>query len=188
MSAYILDSCAVIAALRNEAGVEQVRFVIRSGQPVLIGAINVLEICYDEMRFHADPASGKDVLRVLETWPVTIVRDLSDEFLMAAARFKARGRLSLADACALALAEVNHGIVVTADHHEFDTLEAAGFTGYADPARADRIGQTVITATFMEEILTGSDRCAAPPDRCFCGCRISRRSMSNAAVRWGDPS
>ncbi|OGT00765.1 MAG: hypothetical protein A3F73_05950 [Gallionellales bacterium RIFCSPLOWO2_12_FULL_59_22] len=42
------------------------------------------------------------------------------------ARWKARGRLSLADAIALAIAETRNLKLVSADHHELDSLEAEG--------------------------------------------------------------
>ncbi|MHB1618528.1 MAG: hypothetical protein ACYCTY_00900 [Sulfuricella sp.] len=44
---------------------------------------------------------------------------------LAAARWKARGRLSLADAIALAIAETRNIKLVCADHHELDPLEAS---------------------------------------------------------------
>ena len=51
---------------------------------------------------------------------------LSEPEWVAAARWKARGRLSLADAIALAVAEVRGLRLVSADHHELDPLETAG--------------------------------------------------------------
>ena len=64
MTVYILDSCAVIAVLRNETGAERVRAVMRSGDPVLLAAINMLEICYDQMRFCGDDEAGRGVVLV----------------------------------------------------------------------------------------------------------------------------
>lgn len=45
---------------------------------------------------------------------------------LAAARWKARGRLSLADAIALAIAQTRNLKLVSADHHELDAFEAEG--------------------------------------------------------------
>jgi PIN domain nuclease of toxin-antitoxin system len=124
MSVYVLDACAVLAALRDEPGADRVREVLASGATVLLGAINVLEIVYDEWRTHGKTEAQR-LLAGIEQWQLLLIRELSDDVLLAAASFKSRGRLSLADACALGLAQVHGGMVVTSDHHEFDPLEKA---------------------------------------------------------------
>jgi predicted nucleic acid-binding protein len=129
MSIYVLDACAVLAGLRDEQGADRVREVLASGETVLLGAINALEVIYDEWRTSGE-TEAKRLLDGIEHWQLTLVRDLSDEVLLAAAKFKSRGRLSLAGACALALAEVHGGMLVTADHHEFDPLEQDGLARF----------------------------------------------------------
>jgi predicted nucleic acid-binding protein len=46
--------------------------------------------------------------------------------IKSAAGFKARFRISMADAVALALAEKHSAPLVTCDHHEFDPIETSG--------------------------------------------------------------
>ncbi len=57
---------------------------------------------------------------------MSMVYHLDEDMLLSAAIFKARGRLSLADAIALGLAHVHNALLITADHYEFDPLAAAG--------------------------------------------------------------
>jgi len=52
--------------------------------------------------------------------------DMDAGFWKKAGHLKARGRISLADAFAVALAEREQAILVTSDHQEFDPLLAAG--------------------------------------------------------------
>ncbi|CAK0755281.1 Ribonuclease VapC [Gammaproteobacteria bacterium] len=130
MSVHVLDASAVLAVLRDEDGADAVIQVLASKQPVLLGVVNALEVCYDLWRSSPGVETVQTLLAELERWPITLVREMDDEWLLAAARFKARGRLSLADACALGLAKVHHGLLVTADHHEFDPLEKAGLAHF----------------------------------------------------------
>jgi predicted nucleic acid-binding protein len=46
------------------------------------------------------------------------------DFWKSAGTLKARGRISLADCFAVALAEREDAILLTSDHHEFDPLLA----------------------------------------------------------------
>jgi len=48
---------------------------------------------------------------------------LADDILLEAGRLKATHKISLADAIVLAQASVTKGILITADHHEFDVIE-----------------------------------------------------------------
>jgi len=54
------------------------------------------------------------------------VWEVNDELLQAAARFKTRYKISLADSFALGLADVLDAVIVSADHHEFEPVEQAG--------------------------------------------------------------
>jgi hypothetical protein len=42
---------------------------------------------------------------------------------MEAGRLKSSYKISLADSIALAEASISNGMLITADHHEFDTIE-----------------------------------------------------------------
>ena len=84
--------------------------------------LNLLEVYYG---FYRD--DGKDraeaILGDALSMPIIIVDDLSDSLFLEAGRLKALYDISFADSIALALAVVMEGSIITADHHEFETLE-----------------------------------------------------------------
>ena len=53
-------------------------------------------------------------------------RDADNEFIAAAARWKANYRIAYADAFVLALAQKESAIVATTDHGELDPIDATG--------------------------------------------------------------
>ena len=58
--------------------------------------------------------------------PIVVVWEVSEELIQAAARFKIRYKISLADSFALGLADVMDAVIVSADHHELEPIEQAG--------------------------------------------------------------
>ncbi len=66
------------------------------------------------------------ILRLVSDAGIEILWTLTVTEWLAAARWKARGRLSLADAMALAISETRHLKLVSADHHELDPIDAEG--------------------------------------------------------------
>ncbi|HRH92071.1 MAG: PIN domain-containing protein [Agitococcus sp.] len=130
MTVYVLDACAVLAYINNEIGADKVEQLLMSRQTVFMASINVLEICYDMARRTGDLEEASNFYRLITSWPIHIVDVLDEPLLMAAASFKMRGRLSLADAVALGLSKIKQAKLVTSDHHEFDTLEQAGLAEF----------------------------------------------------------
>lgn len=126
MNGYLLDACALIALLNDEAGAERVEAIVTGGTPVFMSAINALEVAYDAVRRSQDNNSAAITLHVVASANIEILWTLTEAEWLAAARWKARGRLSLADAIALAIAETRNLKLVSADHHELDPLEAQG--------------------------------------------------------------
>jgi len=126
MDGYLLDACALIALLNDEAGAERVEAIVTGDIPVYMSAINALEVAYDAVRRSGDNNSAAVTLHVVSNANVVILWALTETEWLAAARWKARGRLSLADAIALAIAETRNLKLVSADHHELDPLEAQG--------------------------------------------------------------
>jgi len=122
MNGYLLDACALIAYLNDEQGADRVLEILRQGK-VRITAVNLLEICYDVVRRTGSPDTGRFPIEQAAREGIQIVWSLTPDQLLIAARWKARGRLSLADAVALAVAETDQLRLVTADHHEFDPIE-----------------------------------------------------------------
>lgn len=119
----VLDACALIAFLNDEPGSEVVAAVLQEAPSVEISVVNLLEIAYDAVRRSGDPQSAREILDTVQQLPINIHWNISDSVFHHAAHFKARFRISLADAFALALAKTPDAPVATSDHHEFDHLE-----------------------------------------------------------------
>jgi len=121
---YILDACAVIALLKDEEGAEAVAVAYEkasAGQALIaINRINLLEVYYG---FYRD--KGAEYANNIMNWlkrSIITINDMTDDVFLAAGRLKATYRISLADSIALAEALVSGGILLTADHHEFDII------------------------------------------------------------------
>lgn len=126
MNGYLLDACALIALLNDEAGAQRVEAILIGDAPVYMSAINTLEVAYDAVRRSKNNEAAAMTLRLVSDANIEILWALTETEWLAAARWKARGRLSLADAIALAIAETRNFKLVSADHHELDPLEAEG--------------------------------------------------------------
>ena len=124
MPAKVLDSFALIAYFRDEPGAETMEGMLVSAgkkdNPLFMTDVNYAEVKYSILK--KDGAkSWAEAAKVLEGLPVdfqSTTRALAD----TAADFKARFKLSLADAFAAALAMEKRAELVTADP-EFKPLE-----------------------------------------------------------------
>jgi predicted nucleic acid-binding protein len=120
----VLDSYALLKLLRDEPGAEMVAQILeRAGerdQPVHMTEVNYAEVQYMIRRKDGDAAwqatAGELVAAPIQFHPAD--RRLAD----LAADFKARFRISLADAFAAALTKEKKAELVTGDP-EFKTLE-----------------------------------------------------------------
>ena len=123
--AYVLDACALIAFLNDEEGAHLVETLLceSTAQDVdlVMNRVNLLEIYYGVYRDDGID-EAKNVLAKIKNLPVTIIDTLTDEVFYEAGKLKAANRISLADAIAIAEANVPNVELVTCDHHEFDTL------------------------------------------------------------------
>jgi predicted nucleic acid-binding protein len=123
-AARVLDSHALLAFLRGEPGEEQVTALLEKASerdtPLLMTEVNYAEVKYAVVR--KDGAERwEEIARELPTLPIEFRagdRALAD----VAADFKARFKLSLADAFAAALAKEKKAELVTGDL-EFKSLE-----------------------------------------------------------------
>lgn len=126
---FVLDACALLACLTGEPGGETVRDLLKkAGQMhcrVIMHRLNVLEVYYNLLRQDGE-ALANQALALLQKLPVVITGSLKDPVFHEAGRLKARFKLSLADAVALALAKTRRARLVTSDRHEFGPLEQAG--------------------------------------------------------------
>jgi PIN domain nuclease of toxin-antitoxin system len=125
MKRHILDACALIAVLNDEPGRDIVVEVVnRPDADVALNKINLLEVYYNIYR-HRGKAMADSFLQKIRQSPVRILSEITDAVFLEAGRLKTTYRISLADAIALAEASVSDAFLVTSDHHEFDTIEAA---------------------------------------------------------------
>lgn len=106
---YLLDACALIALFNDENGAEKVEALLNGPAPVSMSAINVLEVAYDAVRRSGGNTDAAALcLQLVLNEGIEVLWALSEPEWLAAARWKARGRLSLADAIALAIAETRN--------------------------------------------------------------------------------
>jgi predicted nucleic acid-binding protein len=124
MPARVLDSFALIAYFHDEAGAETVEAMLVSAgkkdSPLLMTDVNYAEVKYSIVKKDGARAWA-EAAKVLQGLPIdfhSTTRALAD----SAADFKARFKLSLADAFAAALAKEKKTELVTGDP-EFRLLE-----------------------------------------------------------------
>lgn len=123
---YIFDACAVIALLQGEPGAGSVELLLKQQGRFLIHAVNVCEVYYDLLRRNAN-AMADTLEQVLDAIGFETIETLSPALWQSAGKLKAElRRISLADCFALALTLRENGSLVTADHHEFDSVSKAG--------------------------------------------------------------
>ena len=123
-AAQVLDSHSLLALLRDEPGAEAVATILEKAgqrdQPVHMTEVNYAEVQYTIRRKDGDAAwqrvAGELVAAPIQFHPAD--RRLAD----IAADFKARFKVSLADAFAAALAKDKKAELVTRDP-EFKALE-----------------------------------------------------------------
>ena len=122
---YILDACAIITLIKEEAGWETVLDILSKsimGKAVaFIHEINLLEIYYGFYREKGKMYAEQKIAEMSLFF--TIIKGLTDVAFEEAGRLKASYKISLADSVALAEASVSGGMLLTADHHEFDIIE-----------------------------------------------------------------
>ena len=130
---YVLDACALIAAIKQEDGAltdaELYEEAVNGSADIIINKVNLLEVYYGFRCEH-----GKDYAdAILESVINSIVEvsDLSMDTLIEAGRIKSEyRRISLADSIVLAETLNRSGHLVTADHHEMDALDKAGLVNF----------------------------------------------------------
>jgi predicted nucleic acid-binding protein len=126
---HVADTSAAIAYLKGEPGATVFAdLLLNEAHALAIHAVNACELYYNYLG-----ADGFDVAE--EAWQrlqtiVTIVSDLSEQFLKRVAHWKTThygGQvLGLGDSFAAATAAEFGCPLVTTDHGDFDPVEAAG--------------------------------------------------------------
>jgi PIN domain nuclease of toxin-antitoxin system len=123
---YILDACAVIALMKNEEGADIIDSIIIEAKNgdcnVSISKFNLLEVYYGFYREDGKEFAEQQIQFVRES-NISIIDALSDDVFREAGRLKASYSISLADSIILGYGVAEKAIVISSDHHEFDTVE-----------------------------------------------------------------
>ncbi len=124
-SVFVLDACALIALLKNEKGAGIVAAAYKEAESgkarITINRVNLLEVYYG---FYHD--KGENYAKMIMDGVMRSIVSISEfdkEVFPVAGRLKASYKISLADSIVLAQAIVSNGVLLTADHHEFDAIE-----------------------------------------------------------------
>lgn len=121
---YVLDACALLALIKKEDGALTVRQALEAGNNVcLVHAVNLCEVYSDCLRCYGNDSTEKLLADFIEAGLISR-NDLDVDFWKAAGKLKARGRISLADCFAIALAVREDAVLMTSDRHEFEPLLA----------------------------------------------------------------
>ena len=126
MMVFVIDACAMIAFLNNEAGAQVIESLLRQAMSasvtLFMHKVNLLEIYYGVYRESGDLLAQQTIAKVTAL-PIHIVDELTDAVFYKAGRLKALYKISLADSIAAAEAKIRNCALVTADHHELDPLD-----------------------------------------------------------------
>ncbi len=117
MNAVVLDSFALIAFLEDEPGREIVEHILDkclvTGENAFISVVNWGEVYYTTFRTKGEK-SARLALDVIRTLPIEII-NIEQELTFLAAQYKAKHKMSFADAFAAALAKAKHAELITGD-------------------------------------------------------------------------
>jgi len=123
-SSYVLDTSAILALRGDEAGADRIEAILRDAAAgkarVLVSFMSRLELLYRISRDEGEE-SAAEALRLLDASGVEWV-SCDDEILRRAARLKAAGGLSIADAWIAATALLAGAPLVHKDP-EFDPIQ-----------------------------------------------------------------
>jgi PIN domain nuclease of toxin-antitoxin system len=121
----VFDASALISFLRDEPGAETVQNLLNVPQSYA-HALNLAEVYYDFWRA-ANQEAAESAISDLIALGIEERNDMDSIFWREVGRLKAiHRRVSLADCCALALANRLGATLISADRHEFEPLLAAG--------------------------------------------------------------
>lgn len=117
----MLDSSAILALIEDEEGAERVEQVIR-GSTIILPAMTLMEVFYILRQERGEAESYRLYAHVRELADEIVWR-MDEATLLAAGRFKADRRISLADAWIAATA-VQRGATLLHKDPEFEVLKA----------------------------------------------------------------
>ncbi len=125
---FVLDSFAIIALLQDEEGAGKVEEILKEAEKgktkLYMHLLNLGEVYYNVFKGEGENLANS-VWAKIRNYPVEFVDDLSESFLLSAARIKGTYPISYADAFAVATSIEKEAILVTGDL-DFKLLERDG--------------------------------------------------------------
>jgi len=123
MASLVFDACALIAFAYDEEGADLIETYLASDDnKCFVHSLNFCEFYYQAYR----RSSKNDAVRLVDEFlelGLVVRDDIDTEFWQDAGELKAiHKRVSLADCCAVSLANRLDAELVTSDHHELDEL------------------------------------------------------------------
>jgi len=117
----LLDTSALLTLIEDEAGAARVEHVLRNEAAIIVWT-SLLEVVYVTQQERGVPEAERRYA-LLKVLPVTLLWTMDEPILLIAARFKARYRVSFADAIIAAYAVYHHAILIHKDP-QFEALAA----------------------------------------------------------------
>lgn len=122
---YVMDACGLIAYFRDEEGGERIETLLDDKHSrFFMHAVNVGEVYYDTLR--KDKNEAQELWEDIQQLPIIIIWGLDIPFIEIVGKYKTSFRVSYADCFLLALAEQKFATIITADHHELESIEKQG--------------------------------------------------------------
>jgi len=118
-SIYLLDASALMTLLEDEDGAGRVEEILLRGF-VLVPFVALLEVYYITLQERGETVAMQRH-EMIKRLPATLLWQMDEPVLLAAARFKASQRISLADAIVAGFASV-YGAVLVHKDPEFEVL------------------------------------------------------------------
>lgn len=122
----VLDTSALLAYIEDEQGAEYVDEVLAGAEQdevlVYISFVTLTEVFYITMQ-EKDEATAQTRVELIKSLPC-IIEESSESLNLAAAKLKAKNRISLADAYIAAVCQERQGVLVHKDP-EFEQLSRA---------------------------------------------------------------
>ena len=115
----LLDTSALLTLIEDEAGAARVEQVLRDGAAIIVWT-SLLEVVYLTQQERGVPEVERRYA-LLKVLPVTLLWTMDEPILLIAARFKARYRVSFADAIIAAYAAYHHATLLHKDP-QFEAL------------------------------------------------------------------
>jgi len=123
---YVIDACALIAFFQNEPGGDKLRELFKLPEnEFFMHSVNLTEVYYDAI-YVSGKEKAQELFEKIGELPIKILWDLEILLIKLVGKYKTSYKISFADSFVLAVAEKEGAIVISTDHHEFNTVEKAG--------------------------------------------------------------